>query len=79
VLLHAALVEALRYNLTALYMVYLDVAGYIMLGYKNDDISTTTKYTLNTVKSYRKDLYSKLAIHETRELFLRASKLLKSD
>jgi len=48
-----------------------------MLGYKNDDISKTTKYTLNTVKTYRKNLYSKLEIHETRELFLRARKVVR--
>ena len=55
----------------------LDIAGLIMLGYKNDDISKTTRYTLNTVKTYRKNLYSKLEIHETRELFLRARKVVK--
>jgi DNA-binding NarL/FixJ family response regulator len=53
----------------------LDIAGLIMLGYKNDDISKETRYTLNTVKSYRKELYSKLQIHETRELFMKASKI----
>jgi DNA-binding CsgD family transcriptional regulator len=55
----------------------LDIAGLIMLGYKNDDISKTTRYTLNTVKTYRKNLYSKLEIHETRELFLRARKVVR--
>ena len=55
----------------------LAVAELIMLGYKNNDIAATTKYTLNTVKSYRKDLYSKLQIHESRELFARARKLVK--
>jgi DNA-binding NarL/FixJ family response regulator len=57
----------------------LDVAGLIMLGYKNDDISKTTKYTLNTVKTYRKNLYSKLEIHETRELFLRARRRMRNE
>jgi len=55
----------------------LDVAGLIMLGYKNNDIAIETKYTLNTVKSYRKNLYSKLQIHETRELFVAARKIIK--
>ncbi|MCL2805071.1 MAG: helix-turn-helix transcriptional regulator [Treponema sp.] len=55
----------------------LDIAGLIMLGYKNDDIARETRYTLNTVKSYRKNLYSKLQIHETRELFVVARKVVK--
>jgi DNA-binding CsgD family transcriptional regulator len=50
----------------------LDIAGFIMLGYKPGDIAKETRYTLNTVKSYRKELYSKLQIHETRELFAKA-------
>jgi DNA-binding CsgD family transcriptional regulator len=53
----------------------LDIAGFIMLGYKPGDIAKETRYTLNTVKSYRKELYSKLQIHETRELFARARKM----
>jgi DNA-binding NarL/FixJ family response regulator len=52
----------------------LEVARLIMLGYKNSDISATTRYTLNTVKSYRKELYSKLGIHEMKELFVKARK-----
>jgi len=55
----------------------LDIAGLIMLGYKNNDIARETRYTLNTVKSYRKNLYSKLQIHETRELFMMAKKVVK--
>jgi len=55
----------------------LDVAGLIMLGYKNNDIAKETRYTLNTVKSYRKNLYSKLQIHETRELFVVSRKIIK--
>jgi DNA-binding CsgD family transcriptional regulator len=55
----------------------LDIAGFIMLGYKPGDIAKETRYTLNTVKSYRKELYSKLQIHETRELFAKARKIIK--
>lgn len=47
----------------------LDVAGLIMRGYKNEEIAAETKYTLDTVKTYRKWLYSKLDVHSTRELF----------
>jgi DNA-binding NarL/FixJ family response regulator len=50
----------------------LDIAGLIMLGYKPGDIAKETHYTVNTVKSYRKDLYSKLQIHQTKDLFAKA-------
>jgi DNA-binding NarL/FixJ family response regulator len=56
----------------------LEVARFIMLGYKNSDISTATRYTLNTVKSYRKELYSKLGIHEMKELFVKARKAINN-
>jgi DNA-binding CsgD family transcriptional regulator len=52
----------------------LDIAGFIMLGYTNENIAKETRYAYNTVKSYRKNIYSKLDIHTTRELFQRANR-----
>ena len=49
-----------------------------MRGYKNEEIAAETKYTPDTVKTYRKWLYSKLRIHSTRELFAKAEKTVVS-
>jgi|GEM_PF-6413830 len=57
----------------------LAVAGLILRGYKNNEIAEELRYKLETVKSYRKNLYSKLQIHETRELFERAAKTPEED
>jgi DNA-binding NarL/FixJ family response regulator len=57
----------------------LYIAEAIMLGYKGNGIAQYTKYALSTVQSYRKDLYSKLDIHETRELFVKARKIVKEE
>lgn len=57
----------------------LDIAGYIMQGYQNAEISAETRYSLETVKTYRKRLYGKLDIHKPRELFVRAARLVKDE
>jgi DNA-binding CsgD family transcriptional regulator len=41
----------------------------IMQGYANPEIAAMLHITENTVKGYRKSLYSKLQIHSRRELF----------
>lgn len=51
----------------------LSIAELILRGYKNDEIANETLYTLNTVKTHRKSLYSKLDIHTTKELFDKAN------
>jgi DNA-binding CsgD family transcriptional regulator len=38
------------------------LAGFIIQGYINPEIQKAMGYTLNTIKSYPKDLYSKLGI-----------------
>ncbi|GHU60162.1 hypothetical protein FACS1894171_0470 [Clostridia bacterium] len=55
----------------------LDVAGYIMRGYQNEEIASESRYPVETVKTYRKRLYSKLQIHKPRELFVRAARLVR--
>ncbi|MDR1820855.1 MAG: LuxR C-terminal-related transcriptional regulator [Oscillospiraceae bacterium] len=55
----------------------LDIAGYMMRGYQNEEISEESRYPLETVKTYRKRLYSKLQIHKPRELFARTEKIVK--
>lgn len=46
----------------------LRIAQYILSGYTNPQIACSLGITLNTVKSYRKNLYSKLQIHSIKEL-----------
>jgi DNA-binding CsgD family transcriptional regulator len=55
----------------------LDVAGCIMKGYRTEEIARVLPYTLESVKTYRKRLYSKLQINRSRQLFLRAEKIVK--
>ncbi|GHU81897.1 hypothetical protein FACS189415_1220 [Bacteroidia bacterium] len=57
----------------------LDIAGYIMRGYQNEEISAESKYPVETIKTYRKRLYSKLQIHKPRELFIRATRIIKEE
>ena len=46
----------------------LRIAQHILSGYTNPQIAYFLGITLNTVKSYRKNLYSKLQIHSMKEL-----------
>jgi DNA-binding NarL/FixJ family response regulator len=55
----------------------MDIAGYIMLGYNSEAIAKETRYAFNSVRTYRKNLYSKLQIHKIRELFMVAEKIVK--
>lgn len=54
--------------------VELLIAERIMRGYSSREIAAELGYSENTIKSYRKDLYSKLQIHSRRELFELAEK-----
>ena len=45
------------------------LAGLILAGHTESTISRLMNITLNTQKSYRKNLYAKLEIHSKRELF----------
>lgn len=45
------------------------LAGLILQGYTESTIAATMGITVNTQKSYRKNLYNKLEIHAKRELF----------
>jgi DNA-binding CsgD family transcriptional regulator len=47
----------------------IEIAELIMQGYSNPEMAKIMRITENTVKSYRKNLYSKLQIHSRRELF----------
>jgi DNA-binding CsgD family transcriptional regulator len=55
----------------------LDVAGLVMMGFQSDEIAKELTYSVETVKTYRKRIYSKLQIHTPRELFARAQRMLK--
>lgn len=46
----------------------LRIAQFILNGYSAPQIASILGITLNTVKSYRKNLYSKLQIHSRHEL-----------
>ncbi|MDR2869939.1 MAG: helix-turn-helix transcriptional regulator, partial [Deferribacteraceae bacterium] len=53
------------------------IAELIMQGYTNPEMASIMNTTVNTVKSYRKSLYSKLQIHSRQELFGLAEKIEK--
>ena len=46
-----------------------NLAKLILQGYSESEIAKEMNITLNTQKSYRKNLYTKLNIHSRRELF----------
>lgn len=50
------------------------LAGFILRGYTESVIAREMNITLNTQKSYRKNLYAKLDVHSKRELFELANK-----
>lgn len=50
------------------------LAGMILRGYTESAIAREMNITLNTQKSYRKNLYAKLDIHSKRDLFALAKK-----
>lgn len=121
VLVHTALLDALRTNLSVLYIIYTAIAltvavvffilcpytifslrekkersnqsderasdafeilsgqewriaNYILSGYSGGKIAEMMSITNDTMKSYRKTMYSKLQIHSKRELFELAEK-----
>lgn len=52
----------------------LRLASLILQGYTGSECAAAMNLTLETVKTYRKNLYSKLQIHSKRELFALAQK-----
>jgi DNA-binding CsgD family transcriptional regulator len=52
----------------------LRLAELIMQGYTNSEMAEVLNITENTVKGYRKTLYSKLQIHSRKELFALAER-----
>ncbi|MDR3345244.1 MAG: helix-turn-helix transcriptional regulator [Oscillospiraceae bacterium] len=54
----------------------IDVAGCIMHMMTNEEIAKELHYSIDTIKTYRKRLYSKLQIHKRSELFAAATRKL---
>ena len=50
------------------------IAELILMGYTNTEMASALNLTVDTVKVYRNNLYSKLQIHSKRELFELAQK-----